>query len=63
MRAGGGTLFGNPDFYHLNRMGGNMQVRGYERERFYGKSMAFIQTQKSGGLPIPKTIFSTAVPA
>ena len=45
MRAGGGTLFGNPDFYHLNRMGGNMQVRGYARERFYGKSMVFSNTE------------------
>ena len=41
MRAGGGTLFGKPDFYHLNRLGGNVQLRGYQRERFYGKSMAY----------------------
>jgi hypothetical protein len=41
MRAGGGTLFGKPDFYHLNRLGGNVQLRGYQRERFYGKSIAF----------------------
>ena len=45
MRAGGATAFGKPDFYHLNRMGGNMQVRGYARERFYGKSLAFANTE------------------
>jgi hypothetical protein len=45
MRAGGATAFGKPDFYHLNRMGGNLQVRGYARERFYGKSLVFANTE------------------
>ncbi|MEP7375441.1 MAG: BamA/TamA family outer membrane protein [Chitinophagaceae bacterium] len=45
MRAGGGTLFGNPDFYHLNKLGGNTELRGYDRERFYGKSVFYTNTE------------------
>lgn len=45
MRAGGSTLFGDPDFYHLNRVGGNAELRGYERERFYGKSGFYTNTE------------------
>lgn len=45
MRAGGATLFGDPDFYHLNRLGGNAELRGYERERFYGKSIFYTNTE------------------
>ncbi|MGZ8559503.1 MAG: BamA/TamA family outer membrane protein [Chitinophagaceae bacterium] len=45
MRAGGGTLFGEADFYHLNRLGGNIEIRGYDRERFYGKSVFYTNTE------------------
>jgi hypothetical protein len=45
MRVGGATLFGEPEFYHLNRLGGNPEFRGYERERFYGKSIAYTNTE------------------
>ena len=45
MRAGGTTLFGDPDFYHLNRLGGNEELRGYDRERFYGKSSFYTNTE------------------
>ena len=45
LRAGGGTLFGDPDFYHLNRMGGNVELRGYDRERFYGKSVFYTNSE------------------
>lgn len=45
MRVGGSTLFGEPDFYHLNRVGGNAELRGYERERFYGKSGVYTNTE------------------
>jgi hypothetical protein len=38
VRAGGATLSGKADFYHLNKLGGNVNLRGYDRERFYGKS-------------------------
>ncbi|RYG50094.1 MAG: hypothetical protein EOO01_11520, partial [Chitinophagaceae bacterium] len=44
-RFGAATLFGKPDFYHLNRLGGNAEIRGYERERFYGKSIFYTNTE------------------
>ena len=45
MRAGGATVIGDPDFYHLNRLGGNMEMRGFERERFFGKSIFYTNTE------------------
>jgi hemolysin activation/secretion protein len=45
LRAGGGTLFGDADFYHLNRLGRNTELRGYNRERFYGKSSFYTNTE------------------
>lgn len=38
VRAGGGTLTGQADYYHMNTLGGNENLRGYERERFFGKT-------------------------
>jgi hypothetical protein len=38
VRGGGGTVKGDADFYHLNKIGGFVNLRGYERERFYGKT-------------------------
>lgn len=40
-RVGGATIKGEPEFYQLNRLGGNENLRGYLRERFYGKSAFF----------------------
>lgn len=40
-RVGGGVLFGDADYYHLNILGGNENLRGYVRERFYGKHALF----------------------
>jgi hypothetical protein len=37
-RAGGAALTGDADFYHLNTIGGAINLRGYERERFSGKT-------------------------
>ena len=36
-RVGGATLQGDPEFYQLNRLGGNENLRGFRRQRFYGK--------------------------
>jgi outer membrane translocation and assembly module TamA len=41
LRAGGGTLNGTADYYHMNTLGGNENLRGYERERFFGKTTFF----------------------
>jgi hypothetical protein len=40
-RAGGAALIGDADFYHLNKLDGHENLRGYERERFYGKTMFY----------------------
>lgn len=39
VRAGGGTMVGDANYYYLNTIGGagSGEVRGYDRERFYGK--------------------------
>jgi hypothetical protein len=41
IRGGGGTMTGDADYYHLQKLGGYINLRGYQRERFYGKSMAY----------------------
>ena len=38
IRAAGGTVTGNPMFYHLPHIGGADDLRGYRRERFTGKT-------------------------
>jgi len=38
VRAGGATVSGNPNYYHLSKLGGNVNLRGFARERFYGKT-------------------------
>ena len=38
IRTAGETVSGNPMFYHLPRLGGADDLRGYRRERFYGKT-------------------------
>ena len=37
-RVGGATLNGDADFYDLNKLGGYANLRGYDRERFSGKT-------------------------
>ncbi len=44
-RIGAATLFGEPDFYHYNRLGGQSELRGYERERFYGKHAVYSNSE------------------
>ncbi|HEY1871208.1 MAG TPA: BamA/TamA family outer membrane protein, partial [Chitinophagaceae bacterium] len=40
-RAGGAALNGDADFYHLNRLDATLNLRGYIRERFTGKTMFY----------------------
>jgi hypothetical protein len=44
VRAGGGTLSGTADYYNLNSLGGggSGEMRGYDRERFYGKHSFYL---------------------
>ena len=38
IRSGAATLTGKPEFYQLNPLGGADNLRGYRRDRFWGKS-------------------------
>ena len=38
IRTGGATVTGTPEFYQLNTLGGGQSLRGFRRERFYGKT-------------------------
>ena len=38
VRGGGGVMDGKADYYHFNTLGGNENLRGYARERFFGKN-------------------------
>ncbi len=40
-RVGGGTMTGDAPYYYLNKLDGNENLRGYSRDRFYGKSSFF----------------------
>ena len=44
IRTGGGTLSGTADYYNLNSIGGggSGEMRGYDRERFYGKQSFYL---------------------
>lgn len=44
-RLGGSTVDGNPLFYQLSSIGGSQTLRGYRRDRFYGKT-AFFNTNE-----------------
>lgn len=36
-RAGGSTISGNPEFYQLSTLGSHENLRGFRKQRFYGK--------------------------
>jgi hypothetical protein len=41
VRTGGATLTGTPEFYQYNSIGGADNLRGYRRDRFWGKTTFF----------------------
>ncbi|HYH13745.1 MAG TPA: hypothetical protein VD794_00900 [Flavisolibacter sp.] len=41
VRAGGALIDGEPEFFQLNRLGGNQNLRGFRRERFWGEESFF----------------------
>jgi outer membrane translocation and assembly module TamA len=40
-RAGGGTTVGDPAFYQMMQLGGPLNLRGYNLNRFTGRSMLY----------------------
>lgn len=45
LHGGGATVEGDPEFYQLPTLGGGSSLRGYKRERFYGKTVAYNQNE------------------
>ncbi|GAB4091409.1 BamA/TamA family outer membrane protein [Flaviaesturariibacter terrae] len=45
VHGGGATVNGDVEFYQLPTLGGGASLRGYRRERFYGKSVLFNQNE------------------
>ena len=41
VNSGAATLTGTPEFYQLNTMGGSRELRGYRKNRFWGKSLFY----------------------
>ncbi|HZF65250.1 MAG TPA: BamA/TamA family outer membrane protein, partial [Chitinophagaceae bacterium] len=41
VRNGAATLSGEPEFYQLNPIGGSFTLRGYRRDRFWGKTAVY----------------------
>jgi len=41
IRTGGATVTGEPEFYQLNSLAGSDNLRGYRRDRFWGKTMLY----------------------
>lgn len=40
-RVGGASMTGDAPYYYLNKLGGNVNLRGYTRERFYGRTIFY----------------------
>jgi hemolysin activation/secretion protein len=58
VRAGGSTLIGDPDFFQLNRLGGAFNLRGYIRDRFYGKTTAYNNNELQWYFPVRSKLFN-----
>ncbi len=43
VRSGAATLTGDPLFFQLNRVGGTDNLRGFERDRFHGRTVQYNQ--------------------
>jgi outer membrane protein assembly factor BamA len=45
IRSGGATLWGDPAFYQYNTIGGGITLRGYLRNRFFGRTVYYQQNE------------------
>ncbi len=57
-RLGSANIIGSPEFYQLNILGGNENLRGFRRQRFYGKSTLFLNNEIRWLVPTNKKFFS-----
>jgi hypothetical protein len=45
IRSGAATLWGKPEFYQHNSIGGTITLRGYVRNRFFGRTVYYQQNE------------------
>lgn len=57
-KAGAATLWGKPEFYQLNRLGGVTSLRGYLRFRFYGNTVFYNQNELQLNFNVKTYLFS-----
>jgi hypothetical protein len=59
-RVGGGTISGDAPYYYLNTVGGggSGEIRGYDRERFYGKHSLHFNNDLRWIFPTRNFLFS-----
>jgi hypothetical protein len=58
VKTGAATLWGEPEFYQLNKLGGGPTLRGYSRFRFYGKTSFFNQNELQWNFNVKTYLFS-----
>lgn len=58
LRAGGAALQGDPEFYQLAMLGGSENLRGYRRQRFWGKTAFYNNNELRWLKPTSSKLFS-----
>jgi len=58
VRGGGAAVTGDADYYHMARIGGFVNLRGYERERFYGKTSFYNNNELRWFIPTKNYFFN-----
>jgi hypothetical protein len=58
VKTGGSTLWGQPEFYQLNKIGGFNTLRGFLRYRFYGNTMLYNQNELQWNFNVKSYIFN-----
>lgn len=60
-RNGAATLTGDPKFYQMNNIGGGMNLRGYRRERFWGTTAFYNNTELQYLFDVRSKVFNGTI--
>jgi hypothetical protein len=58
-RIGASQVLGDPEFYQLSILGGRETLRGFRRQRFYGRTAAFMNNELRWLFPTNKKFFQS----
>lgn len=58
VKTGGATLWGQPEFYQLNKIGGFNTLRGFLRFRYYGNTMFYNQNELQLNFNVKSYLFN-----